>query len=80
MRKSIVNLGRTPLMRRAIAAVLLVGAAIITALLRSDGSQRWFDLFVNIIVVMVALTFLHFRWRSRERKKLSPEKAQDIFS
>lgn len=67
-------------MRRIIAAVLLVGTAIVTALLRNDGTQRWFDLGVNIIVAIIALAFLHFRWRARERKRLSPEKARDIFS
>jgi len=80
MRNAIVNLGRTPVMRRIIATVLLMGTAIATALLRSDGGQRWFDLSVNIIVAFIALALLHFRWRARERKKLTPEKARDIFS
>lgn len=80
MRKLIANLGGTPLMRRIIAAMLLVGTTIVTALLRSGGTQRWVDLSVNIVVAVIALAFLHFRWRARERKMLSPDKARDIFS
>ena len=80
MRRTILQLGRTPLMRRIIAAVLLIGTAIITTLLRAEGAQRWIDLVVNITVALIALVLLHLRWRARERNRLSPQKARDIFS
>ena len=80
MKRSILNLGRTPLKRRLVAAMLLVGTAIVTSVLRSEGNQRWFDLITNVVIALVALGLLHLRWRSRERKIVTPEKARDIFS
>ena len=80
MSKSLVNLGRTPIMRRIIAAALLLGTAIASSFLRSEGTPHWSDLTTNIAVALIALAFLHFRWRSREKKALSPQKARDIFS
>jgi len=80
MRKSIVQLGSTPRMRRIIAALLLIGTAIVTAFLRGAGTQRWTDFAMNIAVAIIALVVLHFRWRAGEKKRISPAKARDIFS
>lgn len=80
MKKLIVNLGRKPPTRRLVAALLLLGTALVTAFLRSDGSPHLYDLIANMVVAILALVILHFRWRSKEKKTLSPEQAQDIFS
>ncbi|MFO6447582.1 hypothetical protein ACLBKU_10600 [Erythrobacter sp. NE805] len=80
MKGVVANLGRKPLTRRLVAAVVLIGAAIVTALLRSKGSQLLFDLVANTVVAFGALVVLHVRWRSREKRAISPEQAQDIFS
>lgn len=80
MKRAIFSLGRKPLTRRLVAAILLLGAAVVTPALRSQSSQLLFDLITNTVLAIVALVILHFRWRSREKKTLSPKEAQDIFS
>lgn len=80
MRNSIVNLGRRPLTRRIVAAFLLLGTAVVAAVLRSDGAQLQIDLVANVVVALIALVILHLRWRSREKKAISPDQARDIFS
>ena len=79
MKFAIANLGRKPLTRRLIAALLL-GTAIAIPVLRSDRSQLLFDLSANTAMAIIALVILHFRWRSREKKTISPNQARDIFS
>jgi hypothetical protein len=80
MKNAIVNLGPGPLTRRIVAALLLLGTAVATTVLRSEGSQLFFDLAVSLVVAMIALVILHFRWRSGEKKAISPRQARDIFS
>lgn len=80
MRRSVATLGRKPLTRRLVAAVLLIGMAIVTTALRGDPSQRLFDLGINLAVALIALAVLHVRWRARERRTPSARQAEDIFS
>lgn len=77
--RRVLNLGHTPLMRRLFAALILLCAAVGTALWRSGGSLS-FDLFANLVAALAALAFLHFRWRRKERRALTPSKVKDIFS
>lgn len=67
-------------MRRVVAAVLLVGAAVFMALLRAPNDQFWIELGINLFAAWAAFGFLHFRWRTRERREITPDRARDIFS
>ncbi|MBD2841554.1 hypothetical protein [Erythrobacter rubeus] len=66
--------------RRLLAAAILFVFAVGSALYWNDGTPDWVLLSVNLAAALIGLTVLHFRWRSRERRSLSPEKAKDIFS
>ena len=79
MIQQIAQLGRTPLTRRIVAGTLLIGAAITVAILRNDGAQMWFAIATNVLVALVALVLLHFRWKSRERRNLSGNQVQETF-
>lgn len=66
--------------RRLFAALILFGFAIGSALFWNDGAVDWVLVGINLVAALLGLLVLHFRWRSKERRPLSPEKAQDIFS
>lgn len=80
MNRTVLHLGRTPLMRRVVAALILSGAAIALAVTRSDGPQMWVELGAGLLASAIALLLLHLRWSARERRLLSPGKARDVFS
>lgn len=80
MIRTLQHLGRTPLTRRIVAAVLLVGSALGLAVLRAEGDQFWIELGLNLLAAWAAFGFLHFRWRAREQREMTPAKAEDIFS
>lgn len=67
-------------MRRVVAAVLLVGAAVCMALVRASNDHLWIELGINLFFAWAAFGFLHFRWRARERREITPDRARDIFS
>jgi uncharacterized membrane protein YqjE len=82
---------RRPLLKRLLAALLLFGVAIGSALYWSEGELvLWYwkegkrltvsALPVNLIVAFLGCIWLHFRWRARERRALDPSKVKDIFS
>jgi hypothetical protein len=80
MRKTLLHLGSTPLMRRIVAAVmLLAGVGIVTWLRPGDGHVGM-ELALNSAAACAAFAFLHMRWRKRERSEMTPAKAEDIFS
>lgn len=80
MMRRILHLGRSPLTRRIVAAVLLLATAIIVTALNGRNDQRWIDLTINLAVALVMLGLLHLRWRRHERKQVSPKEARDTFS
>lgn len=80
MRRTLLLLGRTPLVRRIVAAILLIGSAIAVAVLRGDGAASWVDLAANLTAALLAFIFLHYRWRAREQRSLTPRKIRDTFS
>jgi hypothetical protein len=63
-----------------VAAALLLGAAVGMAWLRASSDQFWIELGFNLFAAWAAFGFLHFRWRARERREITPDKARDIFS
>lgn len=80
MLRSILQLGQSPLVRRIIAAVILIGVAVATAFARGQGVQLWIELGANLTAAIAALVLLHFRWRSKERKSVTRGQLEDTFS
>ncbi|MEL6530112.1 MAG: hypothetical protein AAGK01_08965 [Pseudomonadota bacterium] len=66
--------------RRIFAALLLFGVAIGSALFWDDGEIRWLTIGVNIACATAGLFFLHYRWRSKERRPFPPTQANDVFN
>lgn len=79
MKRTILLLGRTPLVRRIAAAVLLLAAALAAALLRGEGGASGLELALNLAAALGAFVFLHYRWRARERRALTPRRIRDTF-
>jgi hypothetical protein len=73
-------LGRAPLMRRAVAAGMLLAAVGIVTWLRTDERAVWLELALNLVSAGAAFAFLHVRWRRLELSEMTPAKAEDIFS
>ncbi len=80
MRNVLLNLGRTALTRRIVAAVMLLAAVGIVTYLRPGEGLIWTELALNGLAACAAFAFLHRRWRVRERSEMTPAKAEDIFS
>lgn len=80
MRNVLLNLGRTALTRRIVAAVMLLAAVGIVTYLRPGEGPVWTELALNGLAACAAFAFLHGRWRRRERSEMTPAKAEDIFS
>lgn len=80
MRTVLLHLGQTPLMRRIVAAILLLGGVGIVTYLRAGGEVVRMELALNLASACAALAFLHVRWRKREQDQMTPAKAEDIFS
>ncbi|MDJ0643591.1 MAG: hypothetical protein QNJ15_12305 [Erythrobacter sp.] len=66
--------------RRLFAALILFAFAVGSALFWDGGEVDWFTIGTNLAVAAIGLVFLHFRWRTRERRALTPNKAKDVFS
>lgn len=75
-----LQLGRSPLIRRIVAGIILIAASVSFAFARNQGQQFWFELGANLIAAMAALVFLHYRWRAKERRAMTPDKIRDVFS
>ncbi|MBI1401909.1 MAG: hypothetical protein GC147_01675 [Porphyrobacter sp.] len=80
MKRALLHLGRTPRVRRIIAAALLLGGALVTSVLRGPSDPVWVEPAFNLFAACVAFAFLHFRWRAREKREITPDRARDIFS
>ncbi|MEQ8411469.1 MAG: hypothetical protein RIC51_06175 [Erythrobacter sp.] len=79
MKRTLLLLGRTPRARRIVAALLLIGAAMAATVLRSGGNPGWVDLAFNLVAAIAAFVFLHYRWRRRETRALTPRRIKDTF-
>ena len=66
--------------RRLLAALVLFAFAIGSVLFWNDGEFDLFYLGVNLLLACVGLVFLHLKWKRREDRTVTPEKAKDIFS
>jgi hypothetical protein len=80
MRNALLHLGRTPRMRRIVAGLILLGCAVIVTFMHRTGNPVGVDLAINCVAASLALGLLHLRWRARERREITPAKAEDIFS
>jgi len=67
-------------MRRILAGLILLGGAVGSAYLRADGAQFWIELAGGLFIAAAALVFLHYRWKSNEKRLPSAKKVKDIFS
>ena len=65
--------------RRLFALVVVYSFATGSAFFWNTGSFE-VSLIINLTVATLGLVVLHFRWRSYERRALTPKKARDIFS
>ena len=79
MKRSLLLPGRTLLARRPVAELMPTGTAIAVTMLRADGEPRGIDLAFHLIAAPVALAFLHFRWRTGERRALTPRRIKDTY-
>ena len=68
------------LFRRVCAALILFGFAIGSVLVWKRGDLDYVPLTINLGVACAGLCWLHFRWREKERRALTPSKVKDIFS
>lgn len=66
--------------RRLIAALVLYGFAIGSALFWNDWQLEWITMGTNLFAATVGLAALHLRWRGQEKRAMTPNKARDIFS
>ena len=66
--------------RRLFAALALIVFAIGSSLFWNEGKIEWLSMSSNQFAALIGFLFLHFRWRGRERRALTPKQAQDIFS
>ncbi|GMN03595.1 hypothetical protein [Erythrobacter sp. MTPC3] len=70
----------TPLRKRLLAAVIIVVFAIGSVLFRNNGNFDLASFGLNLILGSIGFLFLHHRWKKREARTITPEKARDIFS
>ena len=76
MKRAVLLLGTTPLVRRIVAALLLLGTALAVSLLRGPDPV---ELVFNLLAALGAFVFLHYRWRRRETRALTPRRIKDTF-
>lgn len=69
-----------PILRRALAALILLGFASGSVLFWNRGAFDIVQFAINLTVATLGLVWLHIRWRAQERRALTPSKAKDIFS
>ncbi|WP_298304493.1 hypothetical protein [uncultured Erythrobacter sp.] len=79
MIRTILSLGRTPLIRRIIAALILLSTAIGVSLFRNNGAVLAIDLGSSILVAIAAFGLLHLRWRKQEARGRERQKIKDTF-
>jgi|GEM_PF-1189248 len=80
MIRTILSLGKTPLIRRIFAALILLATATGVSLFRNDGAVLAIDLGSSIVIALVAFGLLHLRWRKQEARGLARQKIKDTFS
>lgn len=80
MIKTILSLGGTPRRRRLAGALILFTTAIASSALRNGGQFLTIDMASNLAIAAIVFGLLHFRWRNRERRELTPGKLEDTFS
>ncbi|MCK0128122.1 hypothetical protein [Erythrobacter sp. F6033] len=68
------------IMRRILTAIALLAFAIGSVLYRNDGAFDLADFGVNLILGSMGFLFLHHRWKRKEARVVTPQKARDIFS
>ncbi|MFM7403680.1 MAG: hypothetical protein ACKO1N_06195 [Erythrobacter sp.] len=68
------------MIRRIVDAAILLGGAVIFTFVRGKQQPVWINLGVNLVAAGIALGILHVRWRAREKREITPSKAEDIFS
>ncbi|MEO1731491.1 MAG: hypothetical protein AAFR64_12215 [Pseudomonadota bacterium] len=79
--RRLLHLGKTPIMRRVIASIILMGAAIARPIwLASEGRAFWIDLVSGVFISAMALVLLHVRWRKKETNDMSEDTIRDTFS
>ncbi|MEM9500461.1 MAG: hypothetical protein AAF941_01320 [Pseudomonadota bacterium] len=66
--------------RRILAALVLIGFAVGSALFWNGGEVNWMTLGLNLATAGAGFVYLHMRWRKLEKRALTPKKAKDIFS
>lgn len=66
--------------RRLIAAVLLLVFATGSPLLWNNGVFDALHFGVNFALAGIGFLVLHHKWKHREDRMVTPDKARDIFS
>ncbi|MEM6585890.1 MAG: hypothetical protein AAF692_09060 [Pseudomonadota bacterium] len=69
-----------PFLRRALAALILLGFATGSVLFWNWGGFDTVQFAINLAVATLGMVWLHIHWRAQERRALTPSKAKDIFS
>ena len=67
-------------LRRVLAAFLLLAFAIGSVLFWNRGEFDYAQLSINLAVAAIGLIWLHIRWREKELRELTPGKVKGIFS
>ena len=68
------------ILRRLLAALVLVAFAIGSVLFWNRGEVDYAQLSINLAVAAIGMIWLHIRWREKERRELTPGKVKGIFS
>ena len=68
------------ILRRVLALIVLIGAAIGSALYWNDWRLDATTIAVNLMVAGIGFVYLHHKWKDREARAMTPKKAKDIFS
>ena len=69
-----------PILRRLLAALILLAFAVGSVLFWNRGGIDPVQLGLNLMLATLGMVWLHVRWRRRERRELTPSKVKDIFS
>ena len=68
------------ILRRVLAAIILLAFAIGSVLFWNRGQFDYVQLSINLLVTALGMVWLHLRWREKERRELTPGKVKGIFS
>lgn len=66
--------------RRIFAFTAFFGAAIVSALYWADDGFEWLKLGTNLVAATIGFVWLHYHWKAKEARIMTPKKAEDIFS